>query len=269
VVSTEEQDKSQRASTDDALDSEEDHDSPWEISSESADDETRTQVKEEHGTTRASILTSISRRGQYSLEMPRIFDSIKFTITCLYKIPIRRPAPFDRLKDKTLNEALFYQPFDILYVMDKFPKLDPKIAMQLGKMISRRRQIISYRETHDQHLDTTNVKPKTPISQPSNSNTKVGSQAGHGVSQSQAASSRPTLKSKATTLRPAKDIPEPDLDAPSVAESKSSRASSYAGKDLRVEVPPRPRGDDGKQMEKFECPYCFITISITADHKWK
>lgn len=41
-------------------------------------------------------------------------------------MPIRRPAPLDRLKQKSSVDASFYQHFDVLYVKDKFRKLDSK-----------------------------------------------------------------------------------------------------------------------------------------------
>jgi hypothetical protein len=215
-----------------------------------------------------------------TLEMPRIFDSIQFTITSLYKIPIRRPAPLDRLRDKSSIDASFYQHFDVLYVMDKFPELDPDVATRLGKMISRRRRILFYREAHNQSLDTANVKPIAALlipSGPKSFSDEISSsapQAGSGneVAQSDAASSQFTLRSKATTLRleEAHDYEGLDiLQAPSVVESKSSMASSYAGNDLHVEVPSRPKGNDGKELNRFECPYCLVTKVISSDDQWK
>lgn len=269
-------------------------DSPWEISSVSSDgnqstlnSRIKTQTISEKetnmgiGTAGAPATNPVVLLGRIpALEMPRIFNSIKFTIICLYKIPIRRPAPLDRLKHKTSIEASFYQHFDVLYVMDKFRELDPDIATRLGKMVSRRRQILYYRESHDQSLDTVNVKPKIALPLPAapkslspeinTSASQVGSCS--EVARSQAASSQFTLRSKATTLRLEEAYDEDNLDvlyAPSTAESKSSLASSYAGKDLYVEVPPRPKGDDGKELDRFECPYCLRAMVITSSHKWK
>src|SRR5438034_8148145 len=111
-------------------------DSPWEISSDSSDGNHQSALKScayTKGSHEKETSIEIARVGdpapnpiillgrRPTLEMPRIFDSIKFTITCLYKIPIRKPAPLDRLKHKTSIEASFYQHFDVLYVRDKFP----------------------------------------------------------------------------------------------------------------------------------------------------
>ncbi|KAF8246379.1 hypothetical protein K440DRAFT_366824 [Wilcoxina mikolae CBS 423.85] len=91
------------------------------------------------------------------------------------------------------------------------------------------------------------------------------------ISRSQGVSNRYTLPTKATTLRI--NIPEGEIPAtfyaPSVAESKTSMVSSYTGQNLRVEVPPRPKGKDGKELDRFECPYCLVIQCIKSDHAWK
>ena len=263
--------------------------SPWEISSDSSDGNEPTQgnrskIKEstdsapsEQSSTATNPLILLGRKP--TMEMPRILQSIKFTITCLYKLPIRHPAPLDRLKHKTSVDASFYQHFDVLYVKDKFPQLDPDVATRLGKLITRRRQILYYRESHDKSLDTGCVKPKIarptpPAAKKLSLDTNTGGSeevAGSGVARSHAASSKFTLRSKATTLR-LENTPmeeEPDgLYAPSIAESKSSIASSYTGSSLHVEVPPRPKAEDGKELDHFECPYCLVTKMIRSKRAW-
>lgn len=85
-------------------------DSPWEISSSSS--ESSSQIT--HSTTTApkllstkyqnftSALSSSNQQlfvGRLAIsEIPQLFESIKYTIVCLYKIPVRRPAPIDRIK---------------------------------------------------------------------------------------------------------------------------------------------------------------------------
>lgn len=92
---------------------------------------------------------------------------------------------------------------------------------------------------------------------------------------SQAVSTQPTPPSKATTVQPEQlTLPAFEermnkLYAPSLAETISTVASSYAGEDLRVDVPSRPRGDGGRELEQFECPYCLITQYISNDRRWK
>jgi hypothetical protein len=284
------------SSTSEANEEEEDPDnSPWEISSDSSgnrdashrtkqlrdDDKENSNTMGMPETTVSSALPTdpIIKLGRTpTLEMPRLLESIKFTIRCLYRIPIRKPAPLDRLKSKTLLESSCYQHFDVLYIRDKFPKLNPDVVTRLGKMITRRRQMLYYREAHAKSLDTYRVQPMPllPTASPSKSPTIDAStepqhvQSGSQVAISQAASSHFTLRSKATTVRPGEIPINPmALYASSVTESMASMASSFAGKDLRVEVPPRPKGDGEKELDWFECPYCLITKNITTDHRWK
>jgi len=275
-------------------------DSPWEISSDSSNgggsspqywqthpksDEPRVSCSSPPKTTARS---GLSVGCSPILELPRLVESIKFTITCLYRLPIRRPAPLDRIKHRTSIDSAVYQHFDVLYVKDKFPNLQLQAATRLGKMITRRRQILHYREAHRQSLDVARVQPKIapgseapPTSFIIEGGSKVtvedrGSQPTPSqLALSRAASSHFTLRSKATTVRPedlkfliSKDHMD-TLFAPSVAESKSSMASSYARKDIRVDVPSRPKNDDGQELERFECPYCLLTKNVSNDRRWK
>lgn len=216
-------------------------------------------------------------------EIPRLVESIKLAVTCLYRLPIRKPAPLDRVKNSSSIDWILYQRFDVLYVRDKFPNLQLQAATRLGKMITRRRQLLHYREDHKQKLEVTRAQPKvnfhskTPLQSSSiKADPHVASEdRTNRLASSQAASSHFSLQSKATTTRPG-NIESIVFDeniqtslAPSVAESKSSVASSYAGRDLRIVVPPRPMDENGQELDQFECPYCLIAKSINNDHRWK
>ncbi|KAL9037437.1 MAG: hypothetical protein Q9214_005706, partial [Letrouitia sp. 1 TL-2023] len=138
--------------------------SPWEISSSSSGDSNNTQGAKQPAVSSDPTPGPIARLGQLpSQELPRLLVSIKFVISCLYRIPIRKPAPFDRLKDETLLEWSCYQHFDVLYVRDKFPLIDSAVASRLGKMITRRRQSLYYRHAHNQNLHTGRGEPKLPL----------------------------------------------------------------------------------------------------------
>lgn len=275
----------------------ESEDSPWEISSDSSnEDGSSSQRPQTHqksneprvsrGSSQKIIARPRIRVGSGPiLEMPRVIESIKFTITCLYRLPIRKPAPLDRIKHRTSINSAAYQHFDVLYVKDKFPNLQPQAATRLGKMITRRRQILHYRKTHNQNLDVTRLQSKiapplgsSPIieNNPKAILTDGGSQVPTSrLALSQAPSSHFTLRSKATTLRPGElqtSLVQEHMDIlfpPSVAESKSSMASSYVGREIRVEIPSRPKNEQGQVLECFECPYCLLTKNITNDRKWK
>lgn len=213
------------------------------------------------------------------MEMPRLLDSIGHIINSLYRMPLRRSAPLDRLAKEAAVDVSLYQHFDSLYVRDKFPKSNPKLASRLGKMIPRRRQLLSYRLSHHEALETKNLEPDGVAENP-----KPASLLGdldpqlrlpletvaRPSTHSQVPSSRRTLLTKATTLP--SNLPTVEASgafyAPSTPGSKSSVASTYAGK-LDVEIPPLPRGLDGQELESFECPYCYVACRITSKHAWK
>jgi len=220
-------------------------------------------------------------------EMTRLLSSIKFTLACLYRIPIRKPAPLDRLQHQTTHVSSYYQHFDALYVRDKFPQLNESAALRLGGMITRRRQILKYREEHNERLATARTQSVLypSLLQPSSKTgytfpDPIGNQNVQATSTtlalSQATSSQFTLRSKATTFQPGllpqdleHDVHPTALYAPSAVESKTSIASSYANNDLRVAVPPRPKDAEGREREMFECHYCLITTRVTSTRSWK
>lgn len=201
-------------------------DSPWEISSESdeelSDAVTFQKVKEQrdsHGNVKIKPsgpeqVEILSSPAPERTEIGQLLISIKFTITSLYKLPLRRPAPIDRLKDRTTDEASCYQPFDVSYVSDKFPRLEAEIATRLGKMITRRRQLLLYRRHHRVSLKTEAVAPtdtvtealaeRQPVINPAVRTTK-GPQDQEALKatgpRGPPAGSRITGRSKATTYR--------------------------------------------------------------------
>lgn len=164
---------------------------------------------------------------------------------------------------------------NILYVQDKFPQAPVGVARRLGKMISRRQQLLRYRETHSTELQIGRIEPPTAaLELPREEEPKIGrndtkahipqSTNIRESAESQAPSGRDTLHTKATTLRVEND----PAYAPSIAESNTSLASTSTGK-LTVQIPPRPLGEDGKELEEFECPRCFILQRARTPHQWK
>ncbi|KAF1985808.1 hypothetical protein K402DRAFT_404930 [Aulographum hederae CBS 113979] len=256
--------------------------SPWDISSSSSDSNGTHGEKEPavgFDSTSGRIAKLLQLR---SHELPRLLASIKFTISCLYRIPIRKPAPFDRFKDDDARlEWSSYQHFDVLYVTDKFPRLDPDVAIRLGKMITRRRQLLHYRQTHNKRLQPARVEIAS-VSKLSETGTMIvppKAEQGSQIMASQMASSHFTSHSKATTFesglylsRPTQETINPmDLFTPSIADSEMSVASSFAGKELRIKIPPRPTNDNGAELNHFVCPYCLISKQIPSERSmfWK
>jgi hypothetical protein len=63
--------------------------------------------------------TSISRPP--TSEMPQLIESLRFTLSCLYRISIRRPAAVDRQKKLSSIDLSHFEPFDGAYVDERCP----------------------------------------------------------------------------------------------------------------------------------------------------
>jgi len=253
--------------------------SPWDISSSSG------ESNDTYGETQFAVGSNstpcrIAKLGQLpAQELPRLLASIKFVISCLYRIPIRKPAPFDRFKDDARLEWSCFQHFDVLYVSDKFPHLDCDVATRLGQMITRWRQLLFYRQTHKKSLHTARVEPASTSKLLETEAIIISGkvQSGSQVATSQTASSHFTSHSKATTFQPGlyplrstqEKLDPMGLYTPSIAESKTSVASSFAENELRIQIPPRPTDDNGVELNLFECPYCLISKQLLSENKWK
>jgi hypothetical protein len=80
-------------------------DSPWEISSDSDEPEAKPVLQAKAGTSSKLSATSIENLDS---SQPQELQLIEFIVGCLWKLPIRRPAPLDRLKDSNAAEAACY-----------------------------------------------------------------------------------------------------------------------------------------------------------------
>ncbi|KAF7136983.1 hypothetical protein CNMCM5793_006734 [Aspergillus hiratsukae] len=270
-----------------------DDDSPWEVSSDSSGDfrlnrNPQTEAIEETDTSPVPVTLTPNLCPRKITELQQLVESIRLGVTCLYKLPLRKPAPVDRLNDRSTEELSCYQHFDILYVRDKFPdtRLSDDVKVRLGKMITRRRQLLLYRKRHRDNLQT-NIAPPSSLAT-STANVGMEPAAEHegkaavltnparlslSEVQSQGRSSGNTLRSKATTFQMG-DMPPIDVKnllAPSVALSDATRSitASEATRDIRIEIPPAPKKLGGGIIAHFECKYCHLTVHIRSDGAWK
>ncbi|KAF1954595.1 hypothetical protein CC80DRAFT_536757 [Byssothecium circinans] len=212
--------------------------------------------------------------------------AITHTINCLYQLPLRRPAPISRIREESEHELRHFEHFDILYVKDKFPLLAEPIAVRLGKLITRRRQLLQYRKGHQEKLQqpsstgtrpqltsafaTTN-KVKRPVEEtPSEPTIRANSQK-----------TKTTTQTKATTA----NIEHIKHDLGRIPESRpaTSVAASESTRKLRLYIPPRPllktranelglnvlKTERTRRSEFFECNYCRLLPTITSDLMWK
>lgn len=215
-------------------------------------------------------------------EIAQLIDSIKHVIVSLYKLPVRRAAPVDRVRGSASRDVSLYQHFDVLYVRDKFPQADGRLVERLGKIISRRRQLLNYRITHTERLQPPAPKPIVavpsqaldqlrPIQAPSANAGGLTSEApllmatGPGRSIDEKSG-----RTKTSILRFDQHMLNTDaLYAPSVATSEQSLVSQYTG-DNELWIPPRPKDENGQPLTHFECPCCGILkyIPLEPERTW-
>jgi len=207
------------------------------------------------------------------MEVPQLLETLRFTVTCLYRIPVRRPATFDRTKKLAAIDLSYFEPFDNAYIDDRCPAASTALKEKLQRTISRRRRLLSYRARHYEHISlelpralpeaTKELEPLNPLPPKQRETAKPTA--------SEKQSSKPSQFSKATTFNPA-DFPKfsPNVLSPddvSVVESiPSTNPSQWTG-NQKLYVPPRPKGLAGGK--DFLCPYCFVICQVKSDEAWK
>ncbi|KAF4450948.1 Zinc finger transcription factor ace1 [Fusarium austroafricanum] len=178
-------------------------------------------------------------------ELSQIFTAIVEDINCLLRlsVSIHNPSPHDRFKKAALTDTSNYEHFDVEHVRNKLTKASKPIAERLGKAISRRRQYFKYWELHHEKLASgLEEDDKYQI-------------------QSTVASSLP----KKLNLDEPISLEVEEDDASDAGRSQTSWATSAVNTERRKlpALPPEARNGP------FECPFCFMMISISSRHLWK
>ncbi|RBR04849.1 hypothetical protein FVER53590_03599 [Fusarium verticillioides] len=178
-------------------------------------------------------------------ELSQIFAAIVEDINCLFRlsVSIHNPSPHDRFKKACLTDTSGYEPFDVQHVCNKLSKAPKPIAERLGKAISRRRQYFKYRELHHEKLASgLELDGKDQI-------------------QSTVASSLP----KKLNVNEPISLKEDLDDASDTGRSQTSWATSAANPERR-KIPALPaEAENGP----FECPFCFVMVSVSSRNHWK
>ncbi|KAI3316708.1 hypothetical protein HD806DRAFT_517004 [Xylariaceae sp. AK1471] len=184
-------------------------------------------------------------------ELAEVIADIKDIIACLLRLSmsIRNPAPHDHFMSSNFTDTSHFEEFDISHVKSKFPGLDISLADRIGKAISHRRQYFKYREHHHQKLSWA---------------LDVDTDMCDHDHQSTVASSIPKGMKTETAGQPAfARLNEDERSDTGVTATSFATSMTNSG---RLKVPPLPKqADDGP----FECPYCFMIISVSTRIGWK
>ncbi|KAJ0415252.1 hypothetical protein BJY00DRAFT_293763 [Aspergillus carlsbadensis] len=179
-------------------------------------------------------------------EVQQIYQAIVDVINYLYRMSmaIRQPARHDQLLETRMIDATVFVPWAERHVSDKYPDLEPEIAQRLGAAMARQRAVLKYRERHRAKL-------------------------GQGVEGNEEPHSHVELMSETA---PTEFIEAPEnhlqfLDGISDSGmSRTSYATTLVASQDGVPIPPPP--PESADRAPFECPYCFVIISVKDRKDW-
>ncbi|KAJ5515112.1 Zinc finger C2H2 [Penicillium fimorum] len=180
-------------------------------------------------------------------EMQSIYHALRDTINNLFKMSmvIRQPAPHDRLLGTKRSDTDFYEPYDRGHVMEKYPQAGEDILNRLGLAISQRRAVMRCRERH-------RIKP--------------GQGLNHVIVDQVDGQSAIISDTVATELMEVSLAERNDLELLIVASQTSYAQTILKGAEGTTMLPSPPK--DSADGAPFECPYCFVIITIANRRAW-
>ncbi|KAJ5719361.1 Zinc finger C2H2 [Penicillium malachiteum] len=176
-------------------------------------------------------------------EIQSIYHALRDTINNLFQMSmtIRTPAQHDRLIYTKRSDAVFYEHFDRQHVLAKYPEAKEDILNRLGLAISQRRAVMRYRERH---------------------HAKLGQGLDKAIDDGQSNKLSDTVATEFVETPPSATD---DWESQTVASQTSYAQTILHGSEGMV-LPPLPK--DAADGASFECPYCFLIISISNRKAW-
>lgn len=186
-------------------------------------------------------------------ELTQIMMEIVDIIDCLLRlsISVQNPAPHDRFTAAKYTDTSFYEAIDVEHVRAKYSAATEELLERLGKANSHRRQYFKYRDAHHQKLAWGLDQLETNL------------QAG----QSTVASSIPLhLKTidASGEIASSFSVLQEDQRSDTGYSQTSYATSTTASERLRV-----PNIPEAHSRGPFECPFCFMMISVSTTYAWK
>ena len=210
-------------------------------------------------------------------ELSQLLLAVMEAISSLYKLAVatRNPTPRDRYA-KAASLAPFDASFDVDHVYEEFPYLRSKawLAERLGKAITKRRELLRYRS---QHRDKVGGGIRSPFDlskghELADAPGKVASNdaqinMGASVPGFEAESVGYSQLASTQTATHAASSDDKDSDLGSTAsESETSFGTEDNLNSMRqVQEPPK----ESANGRPFECPYCFVILTIKNINLWK
>lgn len=184
--------------------------------------------------------------GDYNTaEVQDVYQSMVEVINYLYQMSmaIRQPAQHDQLLGARSIDGTYFQPWAQQHVSHKYPHADSALVARVGAAMAKQKAILKYRERHHMKL----------------------SQGIYDEDHPDALSSK-LSETVATELVRNKDHLEFLENASDSGVSKTSYAATLMAGGGRISVPSPPQSSNDRKP--FECPYCFILITIKDRNDW-
>lgn len=193
-----------------------------------------------------SDLSGDEDQDDHQTEMQSIYHALRDTINNLFQMSmvIRQPAQHDRLLGTKRSDAVFYEQFDEQHVSAKYPQAGEGIWKRLGLAISQRRAVMRYRERH---------------------RTKLGQGLRQVIEDQTDGQSAILSETVATEFVEVPPAAKDNLELLTVTSQTSYAPTILNGTGVTV-LPSPPK--DSADGAPFECPYCFVIITITNRRAW-
>lgn len=213
-------------------------------------------------------------------ELSQLLLAVMEAISSLYKLAVatRNPTARDRYA-KAASLAPFDASFDVDHVYEEFPYLRSKawLAERLGKAITKRRELLRYRSQH-RHKVGGGIRSSFDLSKGHDLADAPGKVAsndrqiniGASVAGFEAESVGYSQLASTKTATHAASSNDKDSDMGSTAsESETSYGTSISEDNLHSmrQVPEPPK--ESANGRPFECPYCFVILTIKNINLWK
>ncbi|KAI0438564.1 hypothetical protein F4803DRAFT_565160 [Xylaria telfairii] len=183
-----------------------------------------------------------SELGQLTKEIADIIGNL-----LRLSMSLRNPAPHDRFMSTEYAKVHYFEANDKAHVEAKFPRASKTLTARLGQALSRRRQYFRYRESHHEKL----------------ARGLFDSGRSEAGAQSTVASSIPLAMRDPGAAPVARELDEDERSDTDF--SQTSFATTIPGSE-HLRIPPLPKkSHDGL----FECPFCFMLISVSSTYQWK
>lgn len=208
------------------------------------------------------------------------FVSLELAVECLYKLPVRQTATFNRvghLQARASKGSEIYAHFDKLYVRDAFPNANTKVAIRLGLLITQRRRILRYSEAYNEELQkessqSASAQRQREVERSAEPSVHPPPSSILDARSEMATHTLPKPSLRATTYRPDRVALLEAADLLAGAHVDMDEVSSIALTTIEqnhLDIPDPPKDSTGRIMQAFRCPYYGLPIHVTTTHAWR